>query len=183
MGIQTGSQRIRNLYNRPESNDQVLAAAQCLHRFRKWIPDPRYDLISDNPYETHADHLETLRLLYQLPRPSRFHFFSLTFYPGTGLYEQATADGLIQDDEREVYCKNYAQLEPNYYSFVLWCFHRNLPRWLLWALIRPLSLGIFSSRSMNWLFHILWKVIETVRIRYGRHTYLQLVSRLALNES
>lgn len=185
MGIETGSQRIRTLFNRPENNDQVLAAAQCLHRFQKWIPRPRYDLISDNPYETCIDRLETLRLLYQLPRPFLLYIFSLTFYPGTELYRRAKADGLIHDEEQEIYRKNYVQPEPTYYNFVLWGMHRNLPCWFLWLLIQPLVFRVLGSTVMGWLFRLLWKAITTLRMWRARRIHVQQesrISRLALGE-
>jgi radical SAM superfamily enzyme YgiQ (UPF0313 family) len=182
MGIQTGSRSEQTLFRRPEDNRQILMGAQRLRQFQRWIPRPRYDVISDNPYATRADRLETLRLLFRLPRPSQFYLFSLTFYPGTELYKRAKADGLIHDDEQEVYRKNYNQLEPTYYNFVLWCFHRNLPRWLLWLLIKPLSLRLFESPALRWLFRLLWNVITFLRTRRGRRIYLQHAARLALDE-
>jgi radical SAM superfamily enzyme YgiQ (UPF0313 family) len=179
MGIQTGSQRIRELFRRPENSDQVLAATKCLDQFRKWIPRPRYDLISSNPYATRADRLETLRLLYQLPPPFSLYLFSLGFYPGTELYRQAEHDGLIQDKERDIYRKNIAQSDPTYYNFVLWCIHRNLPRWLLWLLIRPLVFIILDAAVMKWPFRLFWKVIFTLRIRRARRVYLQQLLQIS----
>jgi anaerobic magnesium-protoporphyrin IX monomethyl ester cyclase len=182
MGIQTGSRRIRDLFHRPEDNTQVLAAAQCISRFQVSIPRPRYDVISDNPYETFADRLELLRLLYQLPRPFMLHLFSLTFYPGTQLYRRARADGLIQDDDRDVYPKNIVQPAPTYYNFALWCMHRNLPRWLLCLLIQPLLLRVLGSAGMRWLPRVLWWVIYTTRTWQASHRHLRQVSYLALSE-
>ncbi|HNB54213.1 MAG TPA: radical SAM protein, partial [Anaerolineales bacterium] len=132
MGMQTGSTRIRHMYERFETNEQILEAGQLLQKYKAHIPYPTYDLISDNPYETDEDKLETLKLLYELPRPHAIHFFSLTFYPGTKMYEMALKDGLIRDHEQDIYAKSYVSLAPTYYNFVLWCLHRNWPRWILW---------------------------------------------------
>jgi len=178
IGIQTGSRRTRVLFDRPENNRQVLAAAQCLDRFRNWIPHPCYDVISDNPYESDADRLETLRLLYQLPRSSEFYLFSLTFYPGTELYRRAKADRLIHNDEQDVYSKNFLQLDPSYYNFVLWCFHRKLPRPLLWPAIQPLALKVFGSKIVKWVFRVLWRLIISVRTWQARRAYFRHLSRL-----
>jgi len=178
MGIQTGSERIRRIFRRPEDNKQVLAAAQRLHSFRAQIPHPRYDLITDNPYETRNDQMETLQLLYKLPRPSHFYVFSLTFYPGTELYNQARTDGLIQDDELDVYPKNFGQLKPTYYNFVLWCIHRNLPRSLLWLLIQPLAFRLFDSRWMRSPLRLLWRWINDWRTQDTHRQYLRLLARL-----
>ena len=178
MGIQTGSERIRRMFRRPEGNEQVLAAAQCLHSFQAQITHPRYDLITDNPYETRTDHLETLRLLFNLPRPSFFYIFSLTFYPGTELYERARADGLIRDDEQDIYPKNFGQFQPTYYNLVLWCIHRNLPRGLLWLLMQPTAFRVFASRQMIIPLQIAWRGINAWRTRNTHRRYLRLLTQL-----
>ena len=163
MGLQSGSPRMRALYHRYETNAQIIEAGQLLQRYRTAIPYPSYDVISDNPYEGYEDRLETLRLLYQLPRPHLLHFFSLTLYPGTDMYDLAKADGLIIDDEAEIYAKSYIKLQPSYYNFVLWCLHRNLPHWLLWPMIQPLALKLFSFPLSAWLFAALYRLIALLR--------------------
>lgn len=163
VGIQTGSPRIRKLYGRPEDDRLIITAAQRLNRFQKWIPTPRYDVITDNPYDTASDKLATLRLAYQLPRPHYIQYFSLTFFPGTDLYRRAKADGFIQDDERDIYQKNYNQMAPTYYNFVLLCFHYNLPRWILWLLIQPLVFRVCESAGMSFFVHGIWKIIARLR--------------------
>jgi len=178
MGVQTGSQRVRKLFNRPENNAQVLQAAQRLNQFQKWIPYPIYDVITDNPYETQADQVETLRLLYQLPRPFLLHAHSLDFYPGTELYHRAKKDGLIQDDERDVYRKNVVYLAPTYYNLALRCLHRKLPRWLLWLMIRPLAVRVLGSRVMQGPLRLLWRRINGLRMRRAERRYRQQLSRL-----
>jgi hypothetical protein len=180
MGIEAGSRHVQAIFGRPADNARIMAAAHHLNQVRASIPRPRYDLISDNPYETDVDRLETLRLLYRLPRPYLLYVFSLTFYPGTELHRQAQTDGLIQDDEQSIYQKNFVQLEPTYYNFVLWCLHRNLPRWLLWVLIQPLALRALGATDLKWVFRILWKAITAWRIRHARRVRLQWESRLAL---
>jgi hypothetical protein len=43
----------------------------------------------------------------EIPAPYELLLFSLTFYPGTELYEKARADGIITDDRKEVYQRYY----------------------------------------------------------------------------
>jgi radical SAM superfamily enzyme YgiQ (UPF0313 family) len=178
MGIQTGNQRMRRLFKRPESNEQVLKAAFCLDRLRDQVPHPRYDLLTDIPYETESDRLETLRLLFLLPSNSDFHFYSLVFYPGTDLYRQARADGLVRNDEEDVYPKNYGQLQSNYYNFVLWCFHRRWPRILLQQLIRPSLYRLFDSVLFKGFFNIFWKILNKLRERRARQIYARFQESL-----
>jgi hypothetical protein len=54
--------------------------------------------------------------------------FSLTFYPGTGLYDKAREDGLIKDDEKDVYEKFIYDTNNSYFNslFYLFLFLKNL---------------------------------------------------------
>jgi hypothetical protein len=79
------------------------------------------------------------------------------------MYDLAKADGLIIDDEAEIYAKSYIKLQPSYYNFVLWCLHRNLPHWLLWPMIQPLALKLFSFPLSAWLFAALYRLIALLR--------------------
>ncbi|HQY90544.1 radical SAM protein [Caldilinea sp.] len=163
MGLQSGSARMRSLYHRFETNEQIVESGRLLQKHRAAIPYPSYDVISDNPYESYEDQLETLNLLYRLPRPHLLHFFSLTFYPGTDMYELAKTDGFISDDEVDIYAKSYIKLQPNYYNFVLWCLHRNLPHWVLLPMIQPISLRLFSFPIFAWLFTFIYRLIAMTR--------------------
>lgn len=106
MGIQTGSERTLKLYNRRQNNHDVIKAAETIHRVNPRLM-PRYDIILDNLWETEEDLRETLELLSKLSLPFKLNLFSLTFYPGTDLYEKARADGIITDDIKDVYLKNF----------------------------------------------------------------------------
>lgn len=176
MGIQSGSERTRAMYQRFETNEQILTAGHLLQKYQTQIPSPTYDLISDNPYETDEDKLATLRLLYELPRPYLLHFFSLTFYPGTEMYRQAKADGLVNDNETDIYAKSYIQLGANYYNFVLWCLHKNMPRWLLWPLIQPFALKLFSRRMIEWPFRFMLNVIYRRRSQQKESSQVERLS-------
>jgi len=107
VGIQTGSNHTRRLYKRHHTNEQVEECARIIHEFKKEIPLPRYDIIINNPWETEEDLTETLMLFAKLPKPYLMNMFSLTFYPGTELYEKAVKDGIITDDLEDVYRKSY----------------------------------------------------------------------------
>ncbi|MCP5004241.1 MAG: B12-binding domain-containing radical SAM protein [Planctomycetes bacterium] len=110
MGIQTGSERIRKMYERTwEMNEETLEAASLIDGFiqtgaLKWV---MYDIIVDNPWETEEDRKATFELIERLPRPFTLYVFSLCFYPGTPLYERAKTAGLISGDVFDpAYVKN-----------------------------------------------------------------------------
>ena len=119
MGIQTGSERTKRLYRRNYSNQQVIEAARIMNAFRDRIGAPQYDIIVDNPWETHEDLVDTLMFLTELPAPYNLFLLSLTFYPGTELYEKAKKEGKITNDLEEVYRKDFNNFKPGYYNRLL----------------------------------------------------------------
>ena len=109
MGIQTGSERTKKIYNRSFSNTQIINAVNIINQY-KTIRDIQYDIILDNPWETDEDLYETLIFLTKLPTPFRLSIFSLNFYPGTELYEKAKNEGIIKNDFDDIYRKHYHNL-------------------------------------------------------------------------
>lgn len=96
MGIQTGSEKTRNsLYCRREANKTVLAAADRIGRYPIM---PSYDFIRDNPWESEEDAADSVRMVARLKMPYTLNRFSLTFYPGTLLFDRAVAEGLVDRD-------------------------------------------------------------------------------------
>ena len=89
MGIQSGSKKILDFYNRPTSKEKIISSATLLAdaaRKYKMIP-PAYDIISDNSIETKDDICESLSLIYRLARPFTLTIFSLRIFPKTKLWE------------------------------------------------------------------------------------------------
>jgi radical SAM superfamily enzyme YgiQ (UPF0313 family) len=114
MGIQTGSERTKRLYHRNYSNQLVEESAAIINEFTGRLGIVFYDIILDNPWETDEDLIDTLMFLTRLPPPYRLQLFSLTFYPGTDLYTKAKRDGIIKDDLKDVYTKNYLSYSKTY---------------------------------------------------------------------
>lgn len=98
IGIQSGSPRIRKLYGRSETNDQIVEAAKTVQQFRPRIKHFKIDVITDNPWESDEDVVESIRLLLRVPRPYSLALFSLTLFPGTPLYTKAEHEGLVASD-------------------------------------------------------------------------------------
>lgn len=111
MGIQSGSERVnREVYNRPIKNNAIINASRIISDITR-LRDPRIipqmDIISDNPYETEDDLLDTINLISKLKKPFYFAEYSLVFYPGTSLYHKAKEDGFIKDEIADVIDKRY----------------------------------------------------------------------------
>jgi len=90
LGLQSGSDRVnRDVYRRGSKRADFLRAAQLVREFRVAA---YYDIIMDNPFENEDDQLETIETLLSTPRPYYPQFFSLTFYPGSELFDRAQAE-------------------------------------------------------------------------------------------
>ncbi|MDO8602385.1 MAG: radical SAM protein [Candidatus Omnitrophota bacterium] len=86
LGLQSGSDRInKEVYNRHSLANDFLKAARICNEFRIAL---YYDVILDNPYETKEDKTKTLEVLMNAPKPCFLQLFSLTYYPGSALYER-----------------------------------------------------------------------------------------------
>ena len=116
MGIESGSENTLALYRRKHGSPRtILQAAEVLHQY---FPRLYYsfDLILDNPYETSEDLRDTLSLLESMPRTYDLTLYSLTFYPGTYLYEKAVKDGLVKDAYYLEQSKHYHRLNPSFHN-------------------------------------------------------------------
>lgn len=97
MGIQSGSERIRNqIYQRFSPTKDILEAVRIL---KKYKISSSYDIILDNPMEKETDFSETLDLLLKIPRPFDLHLYSLINFPQTKLTKKLINDGIIKGEE------------------------------------------------------------------------------------
>jgi len=97
MGIQTGSENARLAYKRKETDEILREKFAILSKHDIRV---RLDFILDNPFESDEQRVESLRFIAAIPiRDVRLNFYSLTFYPGTELYDRAVAEGIITDEE------------------------------------------------------------------------------------
>lgn len=134
MGIQSGSEEILNFYRRPTPPEKIRAASQVIGSFtpRYHIP-PSYDIIMDNPVETRQDVIDTLELLYGLPRPFTLFIYSLKVIPNTELERAMRERGI----DLEQIDSSYASIPPRWANLLLYVltFWRP-PRWLFDLMLR-----------------------------------------------
>lgn len=148
IGIQSGSERTRRLYQREGSAEAVIQAGQILARFIPPLDPPKYDIILDNPYESLEDLQDTFRLLLRIPPPYRVQPFSLVFIPGTDLHARAVKDGLIRDEQRQIYRKQFHVAGNIYFKLLLSLTGSRCPRPLQRLLARPLLLKLFNQPAI-----------------------------------
>ena len=106
IGVQSGSRRTLEYYNRPIFREDIMKAAQVVNKFRGKLM-PRYELIYSNPYEEKDDLLQTIDLAMSLPEPFRLDSYNLVFFPGIALYNKAKEDGVIKQEEDAGYTADY----------------------------------------------------------------------------
>lgn len=135
VGIQSGSDRIRKLYRRPETDTQILRASNIIHQYTDKL-ETRYDFILDSPWETDEDTEASLRLAARLSSNRSLALFSLTLFPGTHLYEKACSEGIITDDLAHVYRKDVGKARRCYLNGVFQVADRGLfPPWVIELLL------------------------------------------------
>ena len=98
MGVQSGSDRILEFYKRPNKPGLIKHATSIIAKFNDYMIPPAYDLITDNPIETKQDVLDSLELLYDLPRPFTLNVYALRVIPNTELERQLLAHNLTIEE-------------------------------------------------------------------------------------
>ncbi|MBF0344772.1 MAG: radical SAM protein [Nitrospirae bacterium] len=105
MGIQSGSDRILKFYKRTTSCDQIRRATNIISGYSRYMEPPSYDIILDNPIENQQDVQDTIRLIYDLPRPFILNIFSLAVIPNTELAFEFERLGISAKSIKDSYTK------------------------------------------------------------------------------
>jgi len=58
-------------------------------------------MITDNPYETEKELVQSIRFTSRFLRPFSLSLYSLNFYPGTILYNWAMRDKILTQEHKE----------------------------------------------------------------------------------
>jgi radical SAM superfamily enzyme YgiQ (UPF0313 family) len=119
MGIQSGSENILyNAYNRKTPVEKIVNAAAILEQLNLPIR-PRYDIISNNPFEAKEDCRQTLELLMKLAKPVNFGITKLSFIPNTRLAVMAKNKSMNEEAKKlyrfwnNLYLLNQYRFFPN----------------------------------------------------------------------
>ncbi|KJR42367.1 cobalamin-binding protein [Candidatus Magnetoovum chiemensis] len=165
MGIQTGSEKIKKLYRRQESNEKIIEGTKIINKYKEKLIIPDYHIIIDNPWEDETDTMDTVKLLYNIPKPFGLCISSLVFFPGTDLYEKAVTEGLIKDEISDVYRKPfYMAPQKTYSNFLIYLLtFQHFPRPLLSLLVNRKAAKTASKLNLSPLFGLSYKVGEGVR--------------------
>ena len=136
MGLQSGSQRIRNdIYDRKDRNEIILKEKTLLSKYNVMM---YYDIIIRNPWETEKDLDEALDLINQLKRPFYLKIYTLAYYPKHPITIRALREKMVDPKEVDatigylaVTTPHKVLAEENYWedSFVVW--HNKLRKRML----------------------------------------------------
>jgi len=125
LGIQSGSPAVRKLYGRHDTNEEIERAVNLVWKYRRAVKRLKLDIITDNPWESEEDVIESIRLLNRLPKHYVLAVFSLTLFPGTPLYLKARHENLLQDGEWVPYRRHFYNVNENHrLNKILYLFKR-----------------------------------------------------------
>lgn len=159
MGIQSGCERVRRkVFARVwETDDVIMNATRTLHdTFLKSKNKTKinYYMITDNPYETEDELVQSIRFTSRLRRPFSLSLFSLNFYPGTVLFDWAIRDGILEN-KNDALQDTIMVLHNTYLNKVfLLLRHLEIHPWIIYIMtIRK----IYNLKAYQWIFNGLYK--------------------------
>ena len=156
MGIQSGSDRILKFYKRPNRPGLVKQTVTVISEFSDYMKPPTYDIILDNPIEKKQDVIDTLELLYDIPRPFILQIYGLRIIPNTTLADDLKKLNISLKD----ISKGYLIVEPtlaNAMVYMLPVFKP--PRWIFKILLRyvqPYTVKQTQHYTLLFFFRTLW---------------------------
>jgi radical SAM superfamily enzyme YgiQ (UPF0313 family) len=150
MGIESGSDRILSLYNRPTSREKIIGAARILNRFKNRMAPPIYDFIIENPFEGRQEIRDSLSLIADLPRPFRIQVFPLKIFPGTRLFSESLQKRPKDALEDEIYRRPWQPYERGFVNLLFVLPNTRCPVWLWKILTSRLCLDLFDNKLVNY---------------------------------
>jgi radical SAM superfamily enzyme YgiQ (UPF0313 family) len=182
MGVQSGSQRV--LYEVFNRKVPVKKTKDVARKIESYSQNSNLllglDFIIDNPYENDSDIIDSYKYFIDLPPGYRINVYSLSFFPGSPLYDRAIKDGYIESFSMEG-SRLYASdiLYQNNYSTFLLCLiiklylhglTKHIPKFIFLALaalpVRKLT-SIFPERMYAFLIKKIRKRLFVTRSSLG----------------
>ncbi len=164
MGIQSGSDRVlREVYERRVPRSRLVRALTVLTHCHEKNPDFELwvDWIVDCPWETEDDVLESIEVARLVPSWACSTVFTLTFYPGTSLWNRAVREGLL-DPEEAIHEQTKFTRERKTHSYLTYVLLAYL------QMGRTVPVRLLSSRRVRWTAERLPKwILDVVWARWG----------------
>jgi len=190
IGIQSINDKVnKEIYGRPIGKQQIIKMVKLASKYRHKI-NICYDILLDTPWEKDDTKIETLKFVMIIPNPKEIWLYSMTLYPGTTFYDRAKKEGLIKNEEEEVYNKSFLELKPNAVNtlFLMYCklgFPPMIINFFIHLIKRDFFKKLFTISSPFWLkLHFYTEGIQNTIIRKDFWLFLDYLSapaRLIVN--
>ena len=188
IGIQSINDKTNwEIHGRAGLKKDVVRAISIASPYRHKI-QINYDLILDNPWEPEESVLETLRFMFEIPKPCTFAIFSLVPFPGTSQYERAKAEGLLQDQEKFIYNNDIMLLKNNQLNTLITLYgkyHIPIPiikAGILVRNVRPFSTLLRKSTVPLWRFYAYYEGFK-MSIKDKNYVAIKLYMRAPFNKA
>lgn len=127
MGLQSGSQRIRNdIYNRQDKNEMLLKEKNLLAKHNMMT---YYDIIIRNPWETEKDLSASLDLIHRFTRPYYLKIFTLAYYPKHPITIKALKEKMVDPKEVDATIGYLSVATPHKYALMEHFWEKSLVVW------------------------------------------------------
>ena len=164
MGIQSGSERILKMYARDriplEKTREAIKRLELVRPRMKLKDTVVYHFIIDNPYENVEDKTATLKFILDMPRRDSVRTFSLVPFPGTIIFDMMRKDGLIVDEQGQIFAKDLLVCNRSFTKYWLYMYYANVPKPFLKFLLKPGLIRMFDNGKPKWLFEIIYWGLE-----------------------
>jgi len=168
MGIQGSSARMREVFNRKTSGEELIKACQIITKYKF---DEFYLDIIFSPFDTRQDRQEGLELLLKLPKPFYVAMHNLTFFPKARITEVALAKGLISEKDIVSNLSNPPHQLGNYSDIVFtpegkwWCLYALCGKKFIPNRFIRISKVIPGMPFVNFL---LYKIFEKIQLMFNK---------------
>ena len=165
MGLQSASEKTKEMYKRQMPNEKVLAADTILDEHKSRLVPKRYHVILDNPWETTDDLQETLDLILKLKHPYNLCIGSLVLFPATPLHDRAVSDGFIEDEGSQVYRKPFYKPRHTYLNLLITlCDFPLMPTAAIKLLRKPAFVKALHRPGLEPLYRLVFKATNAARL-------------------
>ncbi|MGR3179331.1 MAG: B12-binding domain-containing radical SAM protein [Candidatus Anammoxibacter sp.] len=170
MGIQSGSDRTLKFYRRPNRPGLIQHAASIINQFTNYMVPPGYDIIVDNPLETRKDIIDTLELLYSLPRPFMLNIFTLRVIPNTELAHEFSK---LDISHPGIDYTDYTSITPNFANVLVYMLAAfRPPKKIYEFLLKYVRESSKEQPKYPLALHIL-RLIMLIKVLFSRMRFME----------
>ncbi|MBI4846467.1 MAG: B12-binding domain-containing radical SAM protein [Candidatus Omnitrophica bacterium] len=165
-GIQSASQRTLDFYERKISIPSSRQAIKIMEKNANRLMSPKivtYHYIVDNPYESAQDIIDTFYfILENHPRRNSVIMLSLLPFPGTEIYRKMKEDGLIIDENKQIFQFDYGCLQPGFAKYWYGLYLGGFPAAFLKVLLKPWIVNAVNNKRLQLLWGVFFKLLELI---------------------